>query len=163
MLQTKSCSWYTLFCFLASVICSSSTVSNSACPKPASPSLDFQKQNMDHLPSCIRLSYMCILCTLFAWNLLCVSSVQLLSHVWLAHQASLSITNSRSLLKLMPIESVMPSNHLILCRPLLLPPSIFSSIRVLFKWVSSSHQGAKVLEFQLQPQSFQWTPRIDFL
>ena len=47
-----------------------------------------------------------------------------------AHQASLSITNSRSLLKLMSVESVMPSNHLILCRPLLLPPSIFPSIRV---------------------------------
>ena len=64
------------------------------------------------------------------------SSVQLLSRVQLfvtpwtaAHQASLSITNSQSLLKLMPIESVMPSNHLILCRPLLLPPSIFSSIK----------------------------------
>ena len=47
-----------------------------------------------------------------------------------ALQASLSITNSRSLLRLMSIESVMPSNHLILCRPLLLPPSIFPSIRV---------------------------------
>ena len=47
-----------------------------------------------------------------------------------ARQASLSITNSRSLLELMPIELVMPSNHLILCRPLLLPPSIFPSIRV---------------------------------
>ena len=47
-----------------------------------------------------------------------------------APQASLSITNSRSLLKLMFIESVMPSNHLILCRPLLLLPSIFPSIRV---------------------------------
>ena len=47
-----------------------------------------------------------------------------------AHQASLSITNSRSLHTLMSIESVMPSNHLILCRPLLLPPSIFPSIRV---------------------------------
>ena len=65
------------------------------------------------------------------------SSVQSLSPVWLfatpwttAHQASLSITNSRSLLKLMSIESVMPSNHLILCRPLLLLPSIFPSIRV---------------------------------
>ena len=64
------------------------------------------------------------------------SSVQLLSHVWLfatpcttARQASLSITNSRSLLKLMSIESVMPSNHPILCHPLLLPPSMFSSIR----------------------------------
>ena len=47
-----------------------------------------------------------------------------------AHQASLSITNSRSLLKLMSIELVMPSNHCILCRPLLLPPSIFPSIKV---------------------------------
>ena len=65
------------------------------------------------------------------------SSVQSLSHVQLfatpwttARQASLSITNSRSLLKLMSIESVMPTNHLILCHPLLLPPSIFPSIRV---------------------------------
>ena len=65
-----------------------------------------------------------------------ISSVQLLSRVrlfatpWTAgHQASLSITNSWSLLKLMPIELVMPSNHLILCCPLL-PPLIFHSIRV---------------------------------
>ena len=47
-----------------------------------------------------------------------------------AHQASLSITNSWSLLKLMSIKSVLPSNHLILCHPLLLPPSIFPSIKV---------------------------------
>ena len=47
-----------------------------------------------------------------------------------ARQASLSITNSRSLLRLMSIESVMPSNHLILCHPLLLPPSIFPRIRI---------------------------------
>ena len=66
-----------------------------------------------------------------------LSSVQWLSCDWLfatpwtaAHQASRSITNSWSLLKLMSIELVMPSNHLILCRPLLLPPSIFYSIRV---------------------------------
>ena len=65
------------------------------------------------------------------------SSVQSLSHVWLfatpwtaACQDSLSITNCWSLLKLMSIESVMPSNHLILCHPLLLLPSIFPSIRV---------------------------------
>ena len=65
-----------------------------------------------------------------------LSSVQSLSHVWLfatswttAHQASLSITNSQSLPKLMFIESVMPPNHFILCRPLLLPPSIFPSVR----------------------------------
>ena len=53
-------------------------------------------------------------------------------------EASLSITNSQSLPKLMSIESVMPSNHLILCRPLLLPPSIFPSIRV-FSNESSLH------------------------
>ena len=73
------------------------------------------------------------------------SSVQSLSCVqfsvtpWSAtRQASLSITNSRSLLKLMSIESVMPSNHLILCHSLLLPPSIFPSIRV-FSIVSVLH------------------------
>ena len=66
-----------------------------------------------------------------------ISSVQLLSCVRLfvtpwtaAHQASLSIKNSWSLLKLTTIESVMPSNHLILCRPLLLLPLVFPSIRV---------------------------------
>ena len=65
------------------------------------------------------------------------SSVQSLSHIQLfaaswttVCQASLSITNSQSLFKLMSIELVMPSNHLILCHPLLLPPSIFPSIRV---------------------------------
>ena len=47
-----------------------------------------------------------------------------------AHQASLFITNSQSLFKLMSIESVMPSNHLILCHPLLFPPPVFPSIRV---------------------------------
>ena len=65
------------------------------------------------------------------------SSVQLLSHVWLfatpwitAYQASLSMTNSRSSLRLTSIESVMPSRHLILCHPLLLLPPIPPSIRV---------------------------------
>ena len=64
-------------------------------------------------------------------------SVQLLSHVWpfatpwiAAHQASLSITNSRNSLKLMSIESVMPSNHLIHCRPLLLLPPTPPSIKI---------------------------------
>ena len=60
-----------------------------------------------------------------------LSRVQLFETPWTAaRQASLSITNSRSLLKLMSIESMMPSNHLILCCPLLLLPSIFPSIRV---------------------------------
>ena len=67
----------------------------------------------------------------------CFSSVQLLSHALLfatprtaAHLTPLSITSSQNLLRLMSIELVMPSNHLILCHPLLLPPSIFPSIRV---------------------------------
>ena len=73
------------------------------------------------------------------WKDVSVSSVQLLSHVqlfvtpWTARQASLSITTSQSLLKLMSIESVMPSNHLILCPPLRLQPLIFPGIRFFSK------------------------------
>ena len=76
---------------------------------------------------------LCFILDILFWF---ISSFQLLSHVQLfatpwtaARKASVSITNSQSLLKLMSIESVMPSNHLSLCRPLL-PPAIFSSIRV---------------------------------
>ena len=72
-----------------------------------------------------------------SWHYHFFNSVQLLSHVWLfetpwtaARQASMSITNSWNLLKFMSTELVMPSNHLILCRPFLLPPSIFPRIRV---------------------------------
>ena len=79
------------------------------------------------------------------------SSVPLLSHVQLfvtpwttAHQASLSITNSQNPPKPMFIESVMPSNHLILCRPLLLLPSIFPSIRVLSKSHLSAPGGQSI-------------------
>ena len=81
-----------------------------------------------------------------------LSCVQLFATPWTAaRQASLSITNSWSLLKPMSIESVMPSNHLILCHPFL-PFSIFnlSQHQGLFPWVSSSHQVAKILELQLQ-------------
>ena len=84
-------------------------------------------------------------------------SVQSLSHVrlfatpWIvARQASLSITNSRSSLRLMSIESVMLSSHLILCHPLLLlPPVRVSQHQSLFQWVNFSHEVAKVLKFQL--------------
>ena len=70
-------------------------------------------------------------------------------------QAPLSFTISRSLLKLMSIELVMPSNHLTFCHALLLLPSIFSSIREdLYQWVDSSHQMAKVLDsFSISPFS----------
>ena len=100
------------------------------------------------------------------------SSVQLLSPVQLfvtpwttGRQISLSITNSWSLLKLMSIESVMPSNHLILCRPLLLTPSIFPNIRVFsngsvlhMKWpkhwnfsfsISSSNEYSGLIPFRI--------------
>ena len=63
-----------------------------------------------------------------------LSRVQFFATLWTAaRQASLSITHSQSLHKFMSIESVMPSNHLILCQPLLLPPSIFPSIRIFSK------------------------------
>ena len=90
--------------------------------------------------SFVLISHLCIWRNVYSTPLPifnCISSVQLLSHVRLfvtpwttAHQTSLSITNSCSLPKPMSIESVMPSNHLILCHPLLLLPSIFPSIRV---------------------------------
>ena len=91
------------------------------------------------------------------------------SHVWLfvtpwitACRASLSITNSRSLLKLMSIESVMPSNHLILCHPLLLLPSIFPSIRAfqmsqLFTWGGQSI-GVSVSTSVLPVNTQDWSP-----
>ena len=82
-------------------------------------------------------NYIDIACVLCCAKSLQFSSFQSLSHVqifatpWTAPcQASLSITNSQSLLKLMSIESLIPFNHLILCRPLHLLPSIFPSIRI---------------------------------
>ena len=92
-----------------------------------------------------------------------LSCVRLLVTPWTAaHQASLSITNSRSLPKLMSFELVIPCNHLILSSTS--PPAFkLSQHRGLFKWVSSSHQVAEVLEFQLQHQFFQWTLRTVLL
>ena len=115
------------------------------------------------------------------WMLHQFSSVQSLSrHVWLfvtpwttACQASLPITNSRSLPKLMSIESIMSSNHLILCRSLLLLPSIFPSIRVLsnesalrIRWpkywcfifnISPSNEHQGLISFRLDLLSIQGT------
>ena len=86
------------------------------------------------------------------------SSIQSLSCVqpfetpWTAaHQASLSITNSQSLLKLMPIKSVMPSNHPILCQPLLLQPSVFPSIRIFSN--ESGGQSIGVSSFSISPSN----------
>ena len=95
-----------------------------------------------------------------------VSHVRLFATPWTAgNQVSLSITNSQSLLKLMSIKSVMPSNHLILCRPVLLPPSIFPSIKVFsnesvlrFRWpkywsfkfnISPSNEYSGLISFRI--------------
>ena len=95
--------------------------------------------------------------------------VQSLSHVWLfatpwtaAHQASLSITSCRSLLKLMFIELVMPSNHLILCHPILLLPLVFPSIRVFSNDSVLRIRWPKYWS-SFQHQSFQWIFRTDLL
>ena len=100
------------------------------------------------------------------------SSVQSLSHVPLfttpwtaAHQTSLSITNSRSLLKLMSIEAVIPSNHLILCCPLLLLPSIFPSIRVIIVhriyvyYINSKSESCliQISDYGITVEIFWWT------
>ena len=110
------------------------------------------------------------------------SSVQSLSCVWLfvtpwtaALQASLSITNSQSLLRLTSIESVMPSNHLIFCRPLLLLPSICPSIRVFFsesllyiRWpwywsfsfsISPSNEYSRLISFRIDWLDLLCSPR----
>ena len=109
---------------------------------------------------CVRMSELIKLLkfnTLFSQ----FSSVQSLSHVRLfatpwtaARQASLSITNSQSLLKLMSIKSVMSSNHFILCCPIILLPSIFSSTRS-FPMSQFFTSGGQSMKFQLQHQSFQ--------
>ena len=95
------------------------------------------KRQMNMRSTCSTIHHMTEMADPWKIRIVSFSSVQLLSHVQLvvttwtaAHQASLAITNSWSLLKLMSIESMMPSNHLILCHPLLLP-SIFPSFRVL--------------------------------
>ena len=86
---------------------------------------------MTQFLSFLWLSNIPLLYALLLLLLSCFSHVRLFANPWTAgRQASLSITNSRSLLKLISIESVMPPNHRILCRPLLLLPSIFPSIRV---------------------------------
>ena len=90
-----------------------------------------------------------------------LSRVQLFATPWItACQACLSITNSRSSLRLTSIESVMPSSHHILSSPSPLAPNP-SQHQSLFQWVNSSHEVAKILEFQLSHHSFERNPRAD--
>ena len=96
-------------------------------------------------------------------------SVQLLSHVWLfaapwtaACQALLSITNSKSLLKLMSIALVMPSSHLILCHPLLLPPSFFLSDRVFSNESVLCIRWPKYWSFSFSISPYEYSGLISF-
>ena len=109
------------------------------------------------------------------WLYVCFSSVQLFSCVRLfvtpwttARQASLSISNSQSLLKLMSIESVVPSNHLILCRPLFLPPSTFPSIRVFSNESALCIRWPKCWSFSFNigprcPSTDEWIKKICYM
>ena len=103
-------------------------------------------------------------CCSVAQTLQSLSRIQLFATTWTAtHQASLFFITSQSLRKLISIESVMPSNYFILFRPLLLLPSIFPSIRIFSNELAFCIKIAKVLELQLQHQSFKWIFSIDFL
>ena len=104
------------------------------------------------------------------WLIYQLGSVQSLSRIWLfatpwtaARQASLSITNSQSVLKLMSIESVMPSNHLILCHPLILLPSIFPSIRVFSNESALCSKWPKYNFSYTLFSYFMWKKKIQFL
>ena len=105
----------------------------------------------------------------FSTDYLTFSSVQSLRRGWLfvtpwtaALQASLSITNSWLDTQTMSIELMMPSNHLILCCPLLLPPSIFCSIRIFSNKSALCIRWPKYWSFQLQHQFFQYISRTEF-
>ena len=120
---------------------------------------------------CARHHARCFV-TFSKWTSVQFSSVQLLSHVWLfaipwtaVHQTSLSISNSQSLPKLISIESVMPSNHLILCHPLLLLPSVFPRTSIFsnesaihMRWpnywnfsfnISTSNENSRLISFRM--------------
>ena len=133
-------------------------------------------KSLCRIPTCVVVSLPQIILSLITTQF---SSVQSLSHVrlFVTHElltpASLSITNSQSLLKLMSIELVMPSNHLILCHPLLLLPSTFPSIRVfsnesvlLMRWpkywrfsfnISPSNEHSGLISFRLDLLAVQGT------
>ena len=123
--------------------------------KPGSPALKAHSLPLSHLgsPSNVVVVVQSLSC------------VQLFVILWIeACQASLSYTISWSLLKFMSIESMIPSNHL--SHPLspCSPPALNLCLyQGLFQWVNSSYQVAKVLELQLQHQSFQWIFRTDLL
>ena len=115
-----------------------------------------------------KLPFIWVICYILSWSL--ISSVQSLSRVWLsatpwieAHQASLSIHQLPEFTQThvhQVSDAIQPSHPLLSPSPPALNPSQHQG---LFQWVNSSNEVAKVLEFQLQHQSFQWTARTDLL
>ena len=130
---------------------------------PFSPSEESTILDLGIFISISSLSFLTFALIPLQVHTICIAYFRLFASPWtIAHQASLSIINSWSLLKLMSIESVIPSTHLILSSPS--PPAFnLSQQQGLFQWVSSLHQVTKVLMFQLQHQSFQWIFRTDLL
>ena len=107
-----------------------------------------------------QLNHSCLNLCILSHKHCIVIVVQSLSRVWCfatpwtaARQASLPITNSQSLLKLMSTESVMPPNHLILCHPFLLLPSIFTSIRVFSNELALCFRWTQYWSFSISPSS----------
>ena len=116
-------------------------------------------QKMVGIPYCLCLASLIFACQFLFSSVQSLSRVRLFATPWTAaRQASLSITNSRNLLKLMSIEAVMPSNHLILCCPLLLPPSIFPSIRGFSNESSLCMRWPKYwsFSFNISPLGLNW-------
>ena len=119
----------------------------------------FQYSCLENLMNCMNSMKWCIQFS----SVQCLSRVQLFVTPWIpAQQPSLFITNSRSSLRLMSIESVMPSSHLILSCPFSYCPQSFPASES-FQWVNSSYEVAKVLEIQLQHHCLQRNPRVDLL
>ena len=114
------CAWLIHYSTLSSVLLSQVSVTTSPLSQPQSEKMKWKFPEINN--SCFKLC---------AYSVQSFSPVQLFATPWNAIcQASLSITNSQSLFTCMSVKSEMSSNHLILCHPLLLPPSIFPSIRV---------------------------------
>ena len=123
----------------------------------------FHDQLKYHLSPNSALKFLCLFLTFWVQSVQFLSSVQLFATPWTAaSQASLSFTNFRSLLKFMSIESVMPSNHLILCCPILLLPSVFPSIRVFSSELILCIRWPKYWSFRYQVLEYDASHQIPF-
>ena len=113
--------------------------------------IHFCHSERSFIPICIQSIIMCLSIRLLLFS--CSVVLDSVTPWTAAHQASLSFTTSQSLLKLSSIESVMPSNHLILCHPLLLLPSVFPSISVFFNELTVHIRWPKYWNFSISPSN----------